>query len=118
MGYQAPFAAADLLHLNLGMPSARILDAGCSTGLVGEELFRLGYRNLVGLDYSADMLERANQLTEMMEDRHMPCIEEEGSSCHVCVMKVSWRLADVSSSSKDRCAQLFKLNAPVARRSG
>ena len=169
MGYQAPFAAADLLHFNLGAPGARILDAGCGTGLVGEELFRLGYRNLVGLDYSADMLEQArskniyqellqgdlmkplaiesdkfdaticvgtftlghvgpgaiaelvrvtkvgglicmtvrdeawekddyeasiralqaNQLITLIEDRHVPYIEEEGSSCHVCVIKVS-----------------------------
>jgi predicted TPR repeat methyltransferase len=59
MGYQAPVAAADLLHMHLGSQSIRILDAGCGTGLVGQELSRLGYRQLVGLDYSADMLEHA-----------------------------------------------------------
>ena len=59
MGYQAPRAAAELLHASLASPGAHILDAGCGTGLVGEELCRLGYRRLVGLDYSADMLQHA-----------------------------------------------------------
>lgn len=59
MGYQAPYAATELLHANLDSLGARILDAGCGTGLVGHELNRLGYGQLVGLDYSADMLQRA-----------------------------------------------------------
>ena len=59
MGYQAPHAAVELLHASLASPGALILDAGCGTGLVGEELSRLGYKRLVGLDYSSDMLQHA-----------------------------------------------------------
>jgi len=59
MGYHAPVAAADLLNSHLPSKNSCILDAGCGTGLVGEALYRLGHRDLVGLDYSADMLERA-----------------------------------------------------------
>lgn len=61
MGYQAPSAAGKLLHKHLGTKNPRILDAGCGTGLVGQELRHLGYRDVVGLDYSADMLEHAKQ---------------------------------------------------------
>lgn len=39
--------------------NARILDAGCGTGLVGQILYQTGYRNLVGLDASEGMLEVA-----------------------------------------------------------
>ena len=37
----------------------RILDAGAGTGLVGLELHRLGYRNLVAMDLSSGMLQEA-----------------------------------------------------------
>jgi predicted TPR repeat methyltransferase len=38
---------------------ANILDAGCGTGLVAEELSKLDYKNLTGLDNSKEMLELA-----------------------------------------------------------
>ena len=39
--------------------TARILDAGCGTGLVGAELARLGYTRIDGFDLSASMTARA-----------------------------------------------------------
>ncbi|NEQ84676.1 MAG: class I SAM-dependent methyltransferase [Moorea sp. SIO2I5] len=39
--------------------SAKILDAGAGTGLVGECLVEAGYRNLVAMDLSLGMLEEA-----------------------------------------------------------
>ena len=38
---------------------ARILDAGCGTGLVGRRLKQAGYTNIHGNDYSAKMLDQA-----------------------------------------------------------
>ncbi|XP_046860817.1 uncharacterized protein LOC124454055 isoform X2 [Xenia sp. Carnegie-2017] len=35
---------------------AQIMDLGCGTGLAGETLFKLGYKNVDGLDFSDDML--------------------------------------------------------------
>ena len=67
MGYRAPLAAAELLDLHLDSKSARILDAGCGTGLAGQELTRLGYQDLIGLDYSADMLAQA-KLKDVYQD--------------------------------------------------
>ena len=40
-------------------PAARILDAGCGTGLAGQMLAARGYRQLEGLDLSAGMLREA-----------------------------------------------------------
>ena len=40
-------------------PDARILDAGCGTGLAGQILAARGYRQLEGLDLSAGMLREA-----------------------------------------------------------
>ena len=38
---------------------ARVLDAGAGTGLVGQRLYERGYRDIVALDYSVGMLEKA-----------------------------------------------------------
>ena len=39
---------------------ARILDAGCGTGLVGSRLQRAGYTDIHGQDYAAKMLQEAS----------------------------------------------------------
>ena len=63
--YGAPYATVDLLskHLkHLGYKSnARILDLGCGSGIVGQELRRLGYTNVDGLDLSAEMMAKAKE---------------------------------------------------------
>ncbi|MCF5169352.1 class I SAM-dependent DNA methyltransferase [Pseudomonas canadensis] len=41
--------------------SARILDAGCGTGLVGEQLAGIGYGEIDGVDLSAGMVEQARK---------------------------------------------------------
>lgn len=59
MGYVAPALASQLLQEYVDDLNARILDAGCGTGLVGSYLHQKGFRNLEGFDYSAQMLEKA-----------------------------------------------------------
>lgn len=44
-----------------GPHSARILDAGCGTGLVGEQLAGIGYGDIDGVDLSAGMIEQARK---------------------------------------------------------
>lgn len=58
-GYVAHIASADALDKALGDKAARILDAGCGTGLVGEQLAQKGYKAMDALDYSREMLEEA-----------------------------------------------------------
>ena len=59
MGYVAPVLACQRLLGYLEDIQAKILDAGCGTGLVGAYLYQHGYRNLDGLDYSPKMLSQA-----------------------------------------------------------
>ncbi|NXI37260.1 MET27 protein, partial [Galbula dea] len=59
--YRAPHFAASSLAIAFSAPpaGARLLDVACGTGLVGQELYRRGFRCLHGVDGSAGMLERA-----------------------------------------------------------
>ncbi len=50
---------------------ARVLDAGAGTGLVGEALSVLGYRDLVAMDLSPGMLEEASKKGVYREFRQM-----------------------------------------------
>lgn len=59
-GYLGPQKGAEMLAAHVPA-TARILDAGAGTGLVGLALRRLGYRNLVGVDNSHGMLSQAKQ---------------------------------------------------------
>ena len=53
-----PQEAAEVLTRYVA-PAARILDAGCGTGLAGQILAARGYRQLEGLDLSVGMLREA-----------------------------------------------------------
>lgn len=58
-GYVAHVASAEALDNVLETHAAFILDAGCGTGLVGEELVKRGYTKMDALDYSKEMLDEA-----------------------------------------------------------
>lgn len=58
-GYVAHITTAKALADAVGDKNSLILDAGCGTGLVGEQLVDLGYKNLEALDYSLEMLKEA-----------------------------------------------------------
>lgn len=58
-GYTYPPVVAGLVGRHARDLAAPILDAGCGTGLLGEVLSVLGYRNLVGIDLSSGMLDVA-----------------------------------------------------------
>lgn len=60
-GYVAHIATADALEKVMHQKEAVILDAGCGTGLVGEELQRRGYTTMDALDYSKEMLDEAER---------------------------------------------------------
>ena len=61
-GWQAPELCANLLQAHLpNKNSAKILDIGAGTGLVGRALADMGYSHVDALDLSTDMLEQARQ---------------------------------------------------------
>jgi predicted TPR repeat methyltransferase len=59
-GWQIPRLMADVLS-RFTAGSARILDAGAGTGLVGQYLASLDYGNLVAIDISHEMLNKARE---------------------------------------------------------
>ncbi|MCR9128989.1 MAG: class I SAM-dependent methyltransferase [Alphaproteobacteria bacterium] len=60
MNYVGPKISAKRLAALVG-PDARILDAGCGTGLAGVELAELGFKTIDGMDISPDMLGEARK---------------------------------------------------------
>ncbi|MEM8977225.1 MAG: class I SAM-dependent methyltransferase [Pseudomonadota bacterium] len=62
MGFRLPILAAAFFARWVPVDNAQILDAGCGTGLAAENLWILGYRNLVGIDLSEAMLAKAQEL--------------------------------------------------------
>lgn len=54
--YIAPKNAAKLFSKYVSDKSINILDAGCGTGLVAEELLNKGFSNFFGVDFSQNML--------------------------------------------------------------
>jgi predicted TPR repeat methyltransferase len=63
MSYSAPAVTAEQLTRQMKefgyTDDARILDLGCGTGLVGDELVKRGYKNIDGVDLMSEMLEVA-----------------------------------------------------------
>ena len=59
-GWRSPRIVADLVDKHVPK-EGRILDAGAGTGLVGCCLHELGYRDLVAIDLSEEMLSKARK---------------------------------------------------------
>jgi len=60
-GYISPQIAAQTLAGRDRQHDVDIIDYGCGTGLVGEELIRHGFTTVDGIDISAGMLEQARE---------------------------------------------------------
>ncbi|EGV31716.1 Methyltransferase type 11 [Thiorhodococcus drewsii AZ1] len=61
MGYNAPQIAAKAIEKHGIDPSLPILDAGCGVGLTGHHLGELGFKSVIGVDYSSKSLERSEE---------------------------------------------------------
>ena len=60
-GYVGHLITSELLLSYLRNTQAKIFDAGCGTGLVGEILNKNSFQNLIGVDFSQEMLNIAMQ---------------------------------------------------------
>jgi len=60
-GYVGHLITSELLLNYLKNNQVMVLDAGCGTGLVGEILHKNNFKNVVGVDFSQEMLSVANQ---------------------------------------------------------
>lgn len=61
IGYVGHSITTNLLVKYLHNTKAKILDAGCGTGLAGESLNKFFYNNIVGIDFSQPMLDQASK---------------------------------------------------------
>lgn len=71
MGFRLPVLAAAFFARWVPLGEGRVLDAGCGTGLAAENLWVLGYRDLVGIDLSNAMLEKARETGRFSELHRM-----------------------------------------------
>jgi len=60
-GYKIPAVITGLIGRYLSPDDGPLLDAGAGTGILGEILASLGYKNLVGIDLSRAMLDVAGK---------------------------------------------------------
>ena len=58
-GYVGHKVTTDTLLKYLKNKQSKILDAGCGTGLVGQILYKNNYKNIAGVDFSQEMIDRA-----------------------------------------------------------
>lgn len=101
-GYVAHIATARTLAKFMQDKNERILDAGCGTGLVGEELKKLGYTDQDALDYSKEMLDEAQTKgvykNLMQADLSKPLqIEDNAYGAIVCCGTFTYGHVDASA---------------------
>ncbi len=65
--FTTPFQANEFA--NYLTSNAIILDVGCGYGRTLNELYHLGYRNLIGMDFSQGMIERGKQQAPYLDLR-------------------------------------------------
>ncbi len=76
-GFRLPALTPGFLSRYVAPSDQPILDAGCGTGLTGDNLRILGYKNIIGIDLSESMLKIArglcvyNQLEQMALGEHL-----------------------------------------------
>jgi SAM-dependent methyltransferase len=70
MGFRLPVLAT-AFFARWVPTSGKVLDAGCGTGLAAENLHILGYRDLVGIDLSNAMLDKARETGVFSEVHRM-----------------------------------------------
>jgi len=87
--YEAPSNSVKLLDNYSHDKNIKILDAGCGTGLVGELLYKTGYKNIHGADFSSDMLNLVpNNLyssLELLDLNKKLKFEDESFDAVICV---------------------------------
>lgn len=57
------------IFTRLFKPEDSILELGCGAGRIALGLDEIGYRNILGIDYSAPMIKQARQLAQILERR-------------------------------------------------
>jgi len=111
-GYVAHIASARALDCALGSKTdAVIIDAGSGTGLVGEELKKLGYTTMDALDYSREMLDESEKKgiyrTHIQADMSKP-LELADNSYDAVVCTGTFTYGHVDADAFDELVRVTK----------
>ncbi len=108
--WSSPQAAAQFFS-RLVPRTARVLDAGAGTGLVGAALSQLGYTNLVAIDLSTGMLQEARRKQVYSEFHQMTLGETLAfdSDCFDAVISVGvFTLGHAPAAAFDELARVTR----------
>lgn len=115
--YQAPGRVAEMLASSGVATPGPVLDVGCGTGLVGRELHRVGFTDLVGVDLSPKSLEVAGA-TGLYRSLHQVDLQSERLpfddatfAAVVCVGVMTY-LPDTAATVTELC-RVARTGAPV-----
>jgi ubiquinone/menaquinone biosynthesis C-methylase UbiE len=96
--------------------TAKILDAGCGTGIVGQLLVEQGYSNLEGLDLSTGMLEQA-ALKNCYQALHQQALGEtlnfSDATFDAVIIIGVFVMAHVRSNAFDELLRITKPNGHI-----
>jgi len=110
-GYVSPQRAVDVFRRYVPK-GARILDAGAGTGLVGELLLKQGYSNLVAMDMSVGMLEKARAKNAYREFHRMVMGETLGFSTDSFDAVISIGVLTVGHAPASSLDEMIRVTKP------
>jgi len=100
LNYVAHVEAAKVFADLISAKDCRILDVACGTGLVGEELKKLGYKNVDGTDFSNEMLKlsRSRKVYDKLfqHDFTRPAAGNHDYDALICVGMFSFSVPKIS----------------------
>lgn len=109
-GYEGPRITADFFTRYVPR-TARVLDAGAGTGLMGEVLATLGYNELVAIDLSDGMLEEARNKKVYKELKQMvlgESLDFDDKTFDAVVSVGTFTMAHAPASSFDELIRITK----------
>jgi uncharacterized SAM-dependent methyltransferase/ubiquinone/menaquinone biosynthesis C-methylase UbiE len=119
VGFFGHRLTAEVLSRHLTRRDAsRVLDAGAGTGAAGQELARLGFRNLVAVDLSDAMLARAREkgvyAQALVADLALPIDAFGDDSIDACVLVGVFSYGQAPAEALDEVVRLVRPGGIVA----
>jgi predicted TPR repeat methyltransferase len=115
--YVAPAVIAQMLSTAEPDHTARVLDIGCGTGLVGVSLSKLGFIHVDGLDMSSQMLNEARRkgvYRELIQADLNESLDLISSTYGAAISCGTFTHGHVDANALDRIAPLLKPGAIFA----
>lgn len=113
-GYKLPAVVAGLFGRHVDAGEGAVLDAGCGTGMIGETLHLLGYRDLVGIDLSEGMLAVARAKAVYRDLRRMKLGETLDFPDDHSVAMTAVGVLTVGHARPDAFDELIRVTRPGA----